>query len=214
MASRKVGVLLTALALTASVATTAFAATVPGAVYSEGRGSSLPVSKVAENLTKAGITDIKADHFAAGPISVIVEAGLIQPDTQGNIKPDAPIPADSGIAVFAKVLGVASKTDDPATAAKKAQEAGIASSNVDTSKPLSRLETARMLAKALGIEPKVTTELPFKDAGSLSAEDRGILAALKDLGIFKGFPDGTFGVDGVLTTAQLAILVDRILGAQ
>lgn len=41
-----------------------------------------------------------------------------------------------------------------------------------------------------------------------------LLAALYDAGVFKGYEDGTFRPYNVLTRAQIAILVDRILGAQ
>jgi len=42
--------------------------------------------------------------------------------------------------------------------------------------------------------------------------DAAILKALFDLGIFKGFEDRTFKPDGILTVAQIALLIDRVLG--
>jgi hypothetical protein len=69
----------------------------------------------------------------------------------------------------------------------------------------------------LGVEPKTNinpANYPFKDFGALHNNyDLGILAALYDLGVFKGYEDGTFRPEDILTTAQLAILVDRVLGS-
>ncbi len=216
MASRKFGVLLTSLALTASLSTSALAVTVPGAVYSDSQaqGVNKPASQVAEELQKVGIQDVKADHWAAGSLTVIIQAGLIQPDANGNLNPDSSISSQEGVALFAKVLGIASKTDDAATAAVKAEQAGLAS-GFSADRPMTRLEVARLLATALGIQPKPTVtaaDFPFADIQAVNPEDWGLLAAMYEVGIFKGYEDRTFRPDGVLTKAQIAILVDRILG--
>jgi hypothetical protein len=81
---------------------------------------------------------------------------------------------------------------------------------------MSRLEIARLLAVALGIEPTPVvspTGYPFADYDTVSASDRGLLKALYDLGIFKGYSDHGFHPNDLLTRAQLAILVDRVLGS-
>jgi hypothetical protein len=195
------------------------AATVPGAVYSDQQatGANKPAPKVAEDLQKAGVTDVQADHYAAGPITVLLEAGLMEPDEDGSFNPDAQLDAADGVAIFAKVLGIASKTDTPEQALAKAKEAGIARDNLGAATQLRRSEVAHLLAAALGITPKSVggpDEYPFADYATTSPEDRGILAALYELGIFKGYEDKTFRPDNVLTRAEIAILVDRILGAQ
>lgn len=205
------------LATVVATAGTAMAATVPGAVYSDQQaiGANKPAPKVAEDLSKAGIQDVKADHYAAGPITVLVEAGLMAPDKDGNFDPDAQLTAADGVAVFAKVLGIASKTDSNEEALAKAKEAGIARENLGAATELRRSEVAHLIAAALGVEPKKVLGpdmYPFADYATTSPEDRGILAALYELGIFKGYEDKTFRPDNVLTRAEIAILVDRILG--
>lgn len=205
------------LATVVTTAGTAMAATVPGAVYSDQQavGANKPAAKVAEDLTKAGVKDIKADHYAAGPITVLIEAGLLAPDANGSIQPDAQLNAADGVAIFAKVLGIASKTDTAEQALAKAQEAGIARATLSGSTELRRSDVARLIATALGVTPKAiasAADYPFADYANTSAEDRGILAALYELGIFKGYEDKTFRPDSVLTRAEIAILVDRILG--
>jgi hypothetical protein len=219
MKTRKWTALVAAAVLVASVSSTVFAAdSVPGAVYGDQQavGANKPASKVAEDLAKAGVKDVKADHYAAGSISVLVEAGLMAPDTNGNINPDAQLTAADGVAIFAKVLGIASKTDTPEQALAKAQQAGIARQGLAGATALRRSEVAQLIGKALGITPKAVLgpeNYPFADYATTSPEDRGILAALYDLGVFKGYEDKTFRPDGVLTRAEIAILVDRILGA-
>ncbi len=204
-------------ALVFGVAGLAVAAeTVPGAVYGGANaGYNKPVTKVAEDLQKAGVKDVKADHWAAGSLSVLVEAGLILPDTSGQLKPDATMSTEQGVSVFAKVLGIASKTDDDATALQKAQQAGIAASDTNGKDDFSRADVARLIATALGVSPKNVTgpdNYPFADYATTDPSVRGILAALYELGIFKGYEDKTFRPDGILTKAEMAILIDRILG--
>jgi len=202
-----------------AVSSTVMAATVPGAVYSDqqAKGTNKPAVQIQMELEKAGVKDVQPDYWAAGSITVLLESGLIAPDANGNVKPDAPMADADGIAVLAKVLGVAAKTDTPAEATEKARQAGLVSGEPIPDGGLSRLETARLLGRALGVEVRpvfVPVGFPFSDAfDGLSPEDRGILKALYDMGVFKGYPDRTFRPDNVLSVAELAILVDRILGA-
>ncbi|MDF2631176.1 MAG: hypothetical protein K0R39_5007 [Symbiobacteriaceae bacterium] len=192
---------------------------VPGDVYTDQQavGVNKPMTKVQEDLTKAGIKDVKPDMWAAGSITVLVEAGLMKPDTNGNINPEAKVGSGEGVAIFAKVLGIASKTDSDDQAMTKAKEAGLVDPNASSDRDMTRAEVARLIAAALGIAPKTVTDpadYPFADYAGTSPEDRAILAALYELGIFRGYEDKTFRPDNVLTRAEIAILIDRILGAQ
>ena len=219
MMTRKWTALVVAVGLVASVASTALAASVPGSVYSDSQaaGANKSNSQVAQDLAKAGIKDVSADNYAAGAITVLVEAGLMAPDANGNFNPDAQLTAGDGVAVFAKVLGIASKTDSNEVALAKAQQAGIARGSLTSATALRRNEVARLLATALGIEPKSVTgpdNYPFSDYANTDPADRGVLAALYEVGVFKGYEDKSFKPDNVLTRAEIAILVDRILGAK
>ncbi|MHB9059780.1 MAG: S-layer homology domain-containing protein, partial [Bacillota bacterium] len=111
----------------------------------------------------------------------------------------------------------ANKTDSDSVATASMAKAGLISGEANLNADMSRLQVARLLAKAFKVSAKaidIAADYPFKDFGLVPAEDRGILKALYDLGIFKGYPDKTFGPNDILTKAQIAILVDRILGAQ
>jgi hypothetical protein len=214
---------LLAAVVVASVAGTAVAApSVPGAVYSDQQatGTNKPVTQVQQELQQAGIQDVKPTDWFAGSVTVVVQAGLLKPAADGSFQPDATLKADEGVAVFAKVLGIAAKNDTPEQAIQKAQQAGLVSGTVTADRDMNRLETAKLLATALGVEPKAIinpADYPFADYEQVSPEDRGILKALYDLGIFKGYPEEngkvTFRPENVLTRAQIALLIDRILGS-
>ncbi|MFZ5825009.1 MAG: S-layer homology domain-containing protein [Bacillota bacterium] len=217
MKVRKFTAALIAATLLFAAATTALAQspTVPGAVYSQTWGADKAHSKIKEELTKAGVKDVPSTFWAAGSLTVLLEAGLIKPDATGNLAPDSKVGTGEGVAIFAKVLGLASKLDDDATAMAKARSAGLVDDTADGE--MTRLGVAKILAKALGVEPKSSvtrSTFPFSDGfDELSAEERGILAALYELGVFRGYPDKTFRPGKSLTRAEIAILVDRILGA-
>lgn len=219
MTTRKLAASVVAAALLASVASTALAQSVPGVVYTDYQAASanMPVAKVEQQLVQLGVQDVEPTYYAAASITVLLQSGLMEVDEQGKFDPKEELKADEGVAVFAKVLGIASKEDSPEVALTKAREAGVVGGELKADEDLSRVEVARMLAKALGAQPLAVlsaADYPFADFDATSPEDRGILAALHKLGIFKGFEDKTFRPDGILTKEQIAILIDRILGAK
>ena len=216
--TRALALSLVLIVLLANVALAA--PTVPGAVYSDQptAGYNKPPTQIAQELDQLGIQDVDPTEWYAGSITTLVQAGLLTPDANGNVNPEADVDNFGGITIFAKVLGIASKTDPPFMALSKMKSAGLVSDFTVGDADMSRIEVGRMLAMALGVEPKtgLTAEnYPFGDFGAFGNDyDRGIMAALYDLGIFKGFDDGTFRPGETLTTAQIAMLVDRILGTR
>lgn len=194
-----------------------YSPTVPGAVYSDqtATGVNKPVVQIQQELQQAGIQDVRPTDWYAGSITVLVQSGLMAPTPSGQIQPDANLSFNEGVAVFAKVLGIASKTDTPEQATQKMKEAGLVQSAPTADRDMTRLEVARLLATALGVQPKPVNpaNYPFRDFSGVSQEDMGMLAALYDMGIFRGYEDNTFRPGNILTRAQIAILVDRILGA-
>lgn len=212
MMNRKMVALAAAALLAFSVTASAAAATVPSAVYG-GKGENSSQQEITTGLTTYGVKDVKADDWYAGSTVTLLQAGLIQPSTTGELNANAPMQADAALSIFAKALGLASKTDDEATAAAKAKQAGF-SGATSADGTLSRLQFAKMLATVLGVKPATSNILAFKDTLGLSAEDNAILLALKEAGYVKGYEDGTFRANESLTLAQVAVLVDRILSAK
>jgi mannan endo-1,4-beta-mannosidase len=205
-----------ALVTTVSSTTLAAAATVPGTVYgdTQAAGVNKPQATVAAELAQAGVKDVAPGDYFAGSVTVVLQSGLMAPDANGSFNADGRADGDEAVAVFAKVLGLSAKTDTNAEAAQKARDAGL--TNGPVGEEISRLDVARLLAKALGLKISPVTspeQYPFWDYSSVSAEDAGLLAALYQLGVFKGYEDGTFRPAGKLTRGELALLVDRVLGA-
>lgn len=222
MKTRKWTTGLIATVMVASLTSSVLAATVPGAVYGDNRPP-VAIEKVIEKLQASGVTQKAAEkisqHWAGASVTALADIGvakdLIKVDaTTGEVKLDGNVDQKTSMSVFAKVLGIANKNDTPEVAAKKAEEAGLAPAPV-ADKEMSRLDVAKMLSKALGVTPArfVSQEnYPFNDFNSVDLEDAALLMALYELGIFKGFEDRTFRPDGILTVAQIALLIDRVLG--
>lgn len=169
---------------------------------------------VQQKLESTGVKDVSADHWAGSSIAVLVEAGFIQPNAGGQVKPDEGTTVDDTAAIFAKVLGIASKTDTTEEAAAKAEQAGLVRNRTAFDRDMTRIEVAYMLANALGLDVREVSvaEVPFRDFHLMSSSDWGVVTALYEAGIFRGFEDRTFRPNNVLTKAQIAILVDRVLG--
>ena len=209
---------LTAI-LVLGITVAAFAGpTVSSAMYGDDKAAStsLTTTEVEQKLIEAGVRDVQSTSWAAGPIAILVGQGLMAPSTDGYFKPAEKVSAVAGVAVFAKVLGIAAKGDTVEAAFNKAKESGLTEG---TSKgDMTRMEVARMLVKALNVTPKPIDDAGFSqmvtDAGGLSESDKSILAALYELGIFRGYPDKTFGPQNVLTNAEIAALVDRLIGTK
>ncbi len=193
-----------------------FATTVPGTVYSDetAAGATKPVVEIAAELEQAGVQDIEPTDWFAGSVTVLIEEGLMTPDENGNFNAQATLDTGTGVAVFAKVLGIAEANDTPEEALQKAQEAGLVEETATQEEDLSRLGVAKMLSKALGLTITPVTSrvgFPFNEFDNLTPEERGILKVLFERGIFRGFPNGSFQPSGTLTKAQIALLVDRLL---
>lgn len=75
----------------------------------------------------------------------------------------------------------------------------------------SRAQSMVMVAKAMGLEPADTTNMPFKDGLQVNQEDLGYIMALYNKGIVKGGPGGMLNPNSSITRAQIAALLDRVL---
>lgn len=144
---------------------------------------------------------------ATNAIQSLVLLGLISPSDAEEPRYVPPI--EEAVAIFAKVLGIAPQSASAADAYEAMKNTGL----ISEATLLTRLYFAKLIAAVLGVQPRSDPNpFPFVDRAGLSAEDMGILAALYDLGIFRGYDDNTFRPFEVLTLAQVAVLVDRIVG--
>lgn len=175
--------------------------------------SSLTDGEIKEELLKLGVKDIQSTDFIAGAVIDLVKSGLMTPDANGNFNPNVSVKVNEGVTLFAKVFGVAAKTDSPEQAIAKMEQAGLLPSGMSGDREMTRIEVARLVALANGVEPKEVTSAesyPWTDYDSTSPEDRGLLSAVYDLGVFKGFEDGSFRPYSVFARAEAAVVVDQI----
>lgn len=189
-----------------------FAVTAEDEAGNEGDVSSMPSAGAATTFT-----DLPTNHFAAPAVASLLARGIIQP--AGRFRPDDAITR----AEFAKLLVLARGERGSAPTSFRDVPAGFslaeyvgavvrlgwAAGQGDQfypARPISRIEAARMLVKALGLKP---AERPmFTDVED--AAERGVAAAIAHEGIATG--QGTlFMPHRTLTRAEAAKMISAIL---
>jgi len=199
--------------------TSVFAATVDTSMYGDERasGASTPIAEIRAIFIEAGVIDVPLDFWAAGSIALMIELGYMAPDADGNFNPEGELTNLTAIALFAKILGIADKNDSAEVAFAKAVASGLISSDTDSTQSMSRMEMARVMITALGIDPVPVNASQFRaifsDTAQLSVADRAILNALYLTSYIRGYEDGTFRPDEILSRAEIAIIMDRILSS-
>lgn len=100
---------------------------------------------------------------------------------------------------------------------QKALQKGILTRNMNrfhSQVQASRVQSMVWVAKALGLEPVDTSDIPFKDGVLVAPEDIGYVMALYNEGIIKGGPGGLLNPNSSITRAQIAAIIDRVLNQQ
>lgn len=101
--------------------------------------------------------------------------------------------------------------------AQKAVKKGIHKKYFDLKRFNSQVQVDRLnacvaIAKALDLKPvKDFKRNPFKDLRLLDDEDFGYLLALYEKGYIKGYPDGNFNPNKLLSRAHIAAIIEKIL---
>ncbi|AKX96880.1 Ig-like, group 2 [Moorella thermoacetica] len=86
--------------------------------------------------------------------------------------------------------------------------AGVDGSHFEPGRAVTRAEFASLLVKALGLEGKAGEKNPFKDVKG-DAWYAGAVTAAASNGLVKGYEDGTFRPDNVITREELAAMLVR-----
>ncbi len=192
------------IALLMGMTSVSFADTVTSAMYEE-------------KLQEINIVDVNPNNEeAANAIIIAVKAGLMKNDAGENFKPQNTLSIQSTAAIIIKIIGQDTGLKTEAELVAKAQSLNILDTKIatDNKEKTSRLDMALMMARAMNIKPLTSAEMknsPIKDLNKIPAEYQGIVAALYQKGLFKGFDDGTFRYDQQLTKEQMAILISRML---
>jgi len=177
---------------------------------------------------KSPFADIN-QHWATQYITDMSAVGLLKGYPDGTFKPNQQLTQAEALSLAVRVAdedAVESDTelteeDDSELAdvpawvrgdAGKAAKKGIIKLNrFHSAKQASRAQTAVMVAKALGLEPVDTADMPFKDGLLISREDVGYILALYEEGIIKGTPNGNFNPNSSITRAEMATILQKLL---
>mgnify|MGYP000954046783 CR=1 FL=1 len=169
-------------------------------------------------------------HWAHQCIEEMSACGLLKGYPDGSFKPDQPLTQAEALSLAMRVAPQEEVVDEDDTDiatddseletipewvrgdANKAAKKGIIKLNrFHSAVQASRAQTAVMIAKALGLEPVDTSNIPFKDGILLSPEDVGYILALYEEGIISGDPNGNFNPNSAITRAEMASLLQRLL---
>ncbi|MGI6452106.1 MAG: S-layer homology domain-containing protein [Syntrophomonadaceae bacterium] len=164
------------------------------------------------------------NHWAKGSINMMHLAGLFKGYPDGYFRPDDSITQAETIELLMRLIDDEYSNnirDDKEydkipewarLSCKKAALKGIINLNrFHSAVQAERAQAAVWIAKALGLEPVDTSDMPFSDWLLISKEDVGYILALYKEGIILGLPDGRFNPNSYITRAEMAVIIQRIL---
>ncbi|MDD4803277.1 MAG: S-layer homology domain-containing protein [Syntrophomonas sp.] len=166
-------------------------------------------------------------HWATRSISDMAAIGLFKGYPDGTFKPNQELTLVEALSLVMRIYEDNDNTNNledpdeeeqlariPAWVrgdAKKAFKKGIIKlDRFHSGVQASRAQTAVMIAKALGLEPVDTSDMPFKDGWMLSKEDAGYILALYEEGVMVG-SNGNFNPNKSITRAEMASMLERLL---
>ncbi len=170
-------------------------------------------------------------HWATRSITEMAAVGLFKGYPDGTFKPNQQLTQVEALALVMRIYeddAAKTSTDDEATlneednladvpawardnAGKAAKKGIIKLNRFHSGVQASRAQTAVMIAKALGLEPVDTSNMPFKDGLLISKDDVGYIMALYQEGILTGSPNGNFNPNSAITRAEMASMLQRLL---
>ncbi|ABI69474.1 S-layer homology domain-containing protein [Syntrophomonas wolfei] len=170
-------------------------------------------------------------HWGAQCIEEMAAIGLLRGYPDGTFKPDQKLTQAEALSLAMRVAAddAARDANDEEISdeeqsklagipawlrgdADKAAKKGIIKLNrFHSAVQASRVQVVVMIAKALGLEPADTTNIPFKDGLLISREDVGYILVLYQEGIISGNPNGNFNPNSAITRAEMASILQRLL---
>ena len=153
-------------------------------------------------------TDVKEGQWHYEFIKKMVEAGIVNGNPDGTFKPNDNMTWGQALKM---VVVFATKEEKAPVAggnwasgyAAYVKAEGIWTEEIDHNAQITRLEMCQLLAKTLKIEES-KSESKFSDTKD------SYVAALVELGVIDGNPDGTFDPDGALTRAALCKILASV----
>ena len=180
----------------------------------------------------AGFSDLSSDHWAYRNILVLAENGVINGYPDGTFKPENTITrgeffklimtATEGEEFFEIANLVASTWTAPYM--NYAENKGLMMNGTSTENAndeITRLEMAVVLSKVANYKnikesysddgTGVVENIEFNDISNLSELNQAYINRVADLGLVRGYTDGSFRPNGYMTRAEVATIVYRFL---
>ncbi|MCL2152768.1 MAG: S-layer homology domain-containing protein [Oscillospiraceae bacterium] len=174
-----------------------------------------PASVLAEDIS---------GHWAADDIYFLMEKGIVQGDSNGNINPDNNITRAEFVAIINRALGFTETDssnfpdvksgawyyDDFAIAKNEGYILGDDNGNANPDMPITRAEVAVIVERVLGLEAESATS-EFADSESFPDWSANSIIALTEKGLINGYPDNTFRAYYNITRAEAFAILSRII---
>lgn len=180
----------------------------------------------------SGFSDLSSNHWAYKNISTLAESGVINGYPDGTFKPENTITrgeffklimtASEGEEFFALANLVASSWTAPYM--NYAENRGLMMNGTSTEgadEQITRLEMAVVLSKVANDKnikrsysddgTGVVEDIGFNDISNLSKLDQAYINKVADLGLVRGYTDGSFKPNGYMTRAEVATIIYRFL---
>ncbi len=173
--------------------------------------------------------DLQEAAWAMKNILKMNAKDIIMGYTDGCFRPNKPVTHAEAVVLTMRAAGLESEIDSKvadavylsfkdaksipgwaknavAVAVEKGYLEAGPSGNFQANKAASREWVVKLIAKALSLEP-VEIELPFTDAGQISADTADYVAAVVYKQLISGFPDGSFKPNKPVTRAEIAVML-------
>lgn len=166
------------------------------------------------------------NHWSKGSFERWMNYEIVKGNEEGNLMPDKEMTKAEYITVLNRFMGLQNQSKaslgDVRTGVwyepevRKALAAGYLSVTkkgskllIDPEKPLTRKEAVQLFTAALNLESSIGGASKFTDTKNLTAEEQEAINILNRLGAVKGYPDGTFRPNAVVTRGELVSLLDK-----
>lgn len=175
-----------------------------------------------------GFTRAEAAKWMEPYLEQVVDWGVMRGDAAGNLNPDRVITraefvvmmnrafgyTEAGPNSFSDVPDSAWYAQDMAIAKKAGYFNGSAEGLAKPSALVTREQAAAMLGRCLRIKGDGVLNTHFTDNKAIGPWSRGMVQECADMGIIRGYEDGSFRPKNRITRGQMACFLTRALGTR
>mgnify|MGYP005632593131 CR=1 FL=1 len=182
-------------------------------------------SQIQRNLS---FKDLR-EHWSQASVLRMVSLGILKGYEDGNFKPNDAVTQEEVVTMLVRFTGLESEVDNNRETAlwylpylqtalkfEYITQKEYAAIIKVPDQPATREQAVIWLALALGLEPKLDTNIQsiynFKDWGHISPGNLGYIESMVREGLISGVSKYEFGAIKNVTRAQMAVLLDRSAG--